>query len=250
MLRHTKLLISSHKLMNHRTEESPGRRLNHERQLQSLRIAVLVFVVSFGSSFASERPPIELYVKQLEASYKGVNSLRADFTQSYRWGSRTRQESGTVYFGRGGRMRWEYREPEEKLFIADNKNVLMYIPAEKQLTRSTVKASEDVRVPFRLLLSRMDLHRVFGKIEFADGALAADPGDSILRAIPKHGDDSGIHEVLLDVSPGLDIRRLEVTFTDRSVMKFEFKDLKRNAPVSPGLFQFTPPPGTQIIDQK
>ena len=115
-----------------------------------MAITLLAFVAFFGSALGADRPPVEKFVKQLESSYKGVNSLKADFTQSYRWGSRTRQESGTVYFGRGGRMRWEYRKPEEKLFIADKKNVLMYIPAEKQLTRTTVKASEDVRVPFRL----------------------------------------------------------------------------------------------------
>ena len=134
--------------------------------------------------------------------------------------------------------------------IADNKTVLMYIPAEKQLTRAAVKASEDVRVPFRLLLSRMDLHKVFDKIEFADGALKADPGDSVLRAFPKHGDDSGIHQVLLDITPEFDIRRLEVTFTDRSIMMFDFQALKRNVPIGAKLFQFTPPPGMQIIDQK
>lgn len=236
--------------MNHRAEKPPGRRFGRQRRMRAASVAMLALVLSCARGRAAERPPIEQFVKQLEASYKGVNTLQARFTQSYRWGSRTRRESGAVYFGRGGRMRWEYREPEEKLFIADNQNVLMYIPAARQLTRAPVKASEDVRVPFRLLLSRMDLHRVFDKIEFADGALKSDAGDSVLRAIPKRGEDSGIHEVLLDISPEFDIRRLEVTFTDRSVMQFDFQDLKRNAPFSAGLFRFTPPPGTEIIDQK
>ncbi len=193
---------------------------------------------------------IDQYVRQLESSYKGVQSIKADFTQSYQWGNRTRKENGTVYFASGGRMRWEYQKPEEKLFIADDKNVLMYVPEEKQLTRTTVKASEDVRVPFRLLLSRLDMHKVFEHIEFADGAMSAAPGDRVLRAIPKHGDDSGIHQVLLDISPDFDIRRLVVTYTDRSQMTFDFQDVKRNVAVSAGLFRFTPPPGTQIIDQK
>lgn len=236
--------------MNHPTEEASRPFGAYSHLIRAVMLAIFAFVFPFGGSFAADRPPIEQFVKQLESSYRGVNSLQADFTQSYRWGARTRRESGTVYFGRGGRMRWEYREPEEKLFIADNKNVLMYIPGEKQLTRTAVKASEDVRVPFRLLLSRMDLHKVFDKIEFADGALKAESGDRVLRCVPKHGDDSGIHEVLLDISPDYDIRQLEVTFTDRSVMMFDFQDLKRNAPISAGLFQFTPPPGTQIIDQK
>jgi outer membrane lipoprotein carrier protein len=215
-----------------------------------LTLACLVASFHPFAGAAADGPAIDQFVRQLESSYKGVSSLKADFTQSYQWGSRSRQESGTVYFGRGGRMRWEYRAPEEKLFIADDKNVLMYIPEEKQLTRTTVKASEDVRVPFRLLLSRLDMHKVFERIEFADEAIKAQPGDRVLRAIPKHGDDSGIHEVLLDISPNYDIRQLVVTYADHSKMTFDFQDVQRNVVIRAGLFQFTPPPGTQIIDQK
>ena len=232
------------------TENPTGKQRKRDGRMLPSALVLLAALLQILPGHAADRPPIEQFVRQLESSYKGVQSLKADFTQSYQWGARTRQESGTVYFGRGGRMRWEYRAPSEKLFIADDKNVLMYIPEEKQLTRTTVKASEDVRVPFRLLLSRLDMHKVFDQIEFADGAMSAQPGDNILRAIPKHGDDSGIHQVLLDISAEYDIRRLEITYTDRSKMTFDFQGLKRNAPISAGLFQFTPPPGTQIIDQK
>lgn len=197
-----------------------------------------------------EQIPIREFVRELESSYKDVHSLRADFTQSYGWGDRSRIESGTVYFARGGRMRWEYREPQEKLFVSDGKQVLLYVPEEKQLTRTKVKSSEDVRVPFRLLLSRLDLGKVFGEIEYAGDALKAEPGNDVLRAIPKHGDDSGIHEVLLEITPDFDIRNLVVVYADRSRMSFAFKNTERNARVNPGLFEFTPPPGTQVIDQK
>ncbi len=236
--------------MIHHTENPLGNQRQRKGKTRKFAFLFFATVLQARPIVAADRPPIEQFVRQLESSYKGVQSLKADFTQSYQWGSRTRQESGTVYFGRGGRMRWEYRAPAEKLFIADDKHVLMYIPEEKQLTRTSVKASEDVRVPFRLLLSRLDMHKVFEKIEFADGAMSGQPGSNVLRAIPKHGDDSGIHQVLLEISPEYDIRRLEITYTDRSKMTFDFQGLKRNAPLSAGIFQFTPPPGTQIIDQK
>lgn len=194
--------------------------------------------------------PVGEYVRLLESSYRGVQSLRADFTQSYGWGDRSRVESGTVYFARGGRMRWEYREPQEKLFISNGKQLLLYVPEEKQLTRTKVKSSEDVRVPFRLLLSRLDLDKVFGEIEYAGDALKAQPGNRVLRAIPKHGDDSGIHEVFMEITLAFDIRKLVVVYADRSRMSFAFKGTERNVRVKSGLFDFTPPPGTQVIDQK
>jgi outer membrane lipoprotein carrier protein len=198
----------------------------------------------------SEQVPIGDYVHALESSYKDVRSLRAMFTQTYDWGDRSRVESGTVVFAKGGRMRWDYREPQEKLFASDGKQVILYIPEEKQMTRRSVKSSEDVRVPFRLLLSRVDLHRVFDKIEFAQDALQVPPENHVLRGIPKGGDDSGVHEVLFEITPQFDIRQLVIVYTDLSRMSFAFQEMQRNVAVEPGMFDFRPPAGTQIINQK
>jgi outer membrane lipoprotein carrier protein len=197
---------------------------------------------------AAELPDIDHYVKALESSYHGVRTLRAQFTQTYQWGARTRVETGTVSFARGGLMRWDYREPSPKLFLATGKELILYIPAENQVTRSPVKSSEDIRVPFRLLLSRLNLRKVFSRIEFADDALDAQPGDRVLRATPKREEET-YSDVLMEVTPDLDIRRLVVSYTDRSRMEFVFDHIERNVALSPTLFRFTPPPGAEIIKQ-
>jgi chaperone LolA len=191
---------------------------------------------------------VEEFVSRLESSYHAVQTLKAEFVQTYVADGRTRVESGSVFFARGGRMRWDYRQPEEKIFVSDGKHLLLYVPAEKQMTRSRVKASDDARVPFRLLLSRLNLRRVFGHIEFADQSLHPEPGDRVLRAIPKHEDEGGYHEVLMEITSAFDIRRLVIHFSDQSSMDFEFKSIDRNAPLNPSIFSFTPPAGTDVID--
>ena len=212
----------------------------------------LVALILAASSFAGAAPPaaIDDYVRALETSYRDVRALRAEFTQRHDWGNRTREESGTVYFARGGLMRWDYREPSIKLFLATSKMLILYVPAENQVTRSPLKASEDIRVPFRLLLSRLNLRRVFSRIEFADGALDTQPGSRVLRAIPKRAEESGYSEVLMEITPTFDIRRLRVIYLDRSQMEFLFEHIERNAPLRPSLFSFTPPQGAEIIDQR
>jgi len=192
---------------------------------------------------------LEEYVHQFESSYHAVRTLRADFTQTYVSGGRTRIESGVVYFARGGLMRWDYQRPQAKLFLSDGKTLMLYIPEEKQLTRSPLKASDDIRVPFRLLLSRLDLQRVFSRIEFAPDALQHQPAERVLRAFPKKGYEEEYYAVLMAVSPQFDIRRLVVTLPDQSTMDFSFDHFVRDAPVSRSLFRFTPPPGTEVIDQ-
>jgi outer membrane lipoprotein carrier protein len=188
-------------------------------------------------------------VHQFESSYHAVRTIRANFTQTYISGGRTRIESGIVYFARGGLMRWDYERPQPKLFLSDGKTLLLYIPAEKQLTRSSLKASDDIRIPFRLLLSRLELRWVFSRLEFAPDALAHQPADRVLRAYPKKGFQGDYQQVVMVISPQLDIRRLLVTLPDQSTMEFSFDDIGRNVPLRRALFRFTPPPGTEIIDQ-
>lgn len=202
-----------------------------------------------GAPPAAVTDPLDVFVRRLESSYRNVRTLKAEFAQTYTWGGRKRVESGTAYFARGGLMRWDYRQPKQKLFVSDGKNLVLFIPEENQVTRSRVKSSEDIRVPFRLLLSRLDLGKIFSRIEFADQALSAAPGYRVLRGVPKKGDEEEYREVLLEVSPSYDIRRLVVIFSDQSTMEFAFDRIERNVALRPALFRFMPPPGTEVIDQ-
>jgi outer membrane lipoprotein carrier protein len=193
---------------------------------------------------------IDSYVRSLETSYRGVNTLRADFTQTRKWGNRIRTESGTVMLERGGQMRWDYVEPSPKLFVTSGKDLYLYVPADNQVTHSKVKASDDVRVPFRLLLSRLNLRKIFGEITFAPGAIDARPGNRVLRGVPRKAEETGYSEVLMEISPEFDIRTLVITYADRSRMEFVFDSISRNVPLSPSLFSFTPPAGVEVIEQK
>jgi len=193
---------------------------------------------------------LDAYLHPFESSYHGVQTIRADFTQTYVSGDRTRVESGVVYFARGGLMRWDYHWPQPKLFLADGKTLMLYIPEDKQLTRSPLKASDDVRIPFLLLLSKLDLRRVFSRIEFAPNALNHDPADRVLRAYPKQGYEGDYQQVLMVVSPRFDIRRVLVILLDQSSMEFSFDHIERNVPLSRSLFRFVPPAETEIIDQR
>lgn len=219
------------------------------RFLGVIAVVLAMLPAAAHGADASAQLPLGEFIKEVQKSYHDVHSLRASFRQTYISGSRTRVESGTVVFARGGRMRWDYRTPSRKIFLSDGKEVLLYLPAENQLNRSSVKASEDFRVPFRLLLSRVDLRKVFSKFEDADEALKHDPGDRVIRAYPKHGDQEGYKEVVMEFDPQLDIRRLELVYIDNSVMKFTFGHIDRNPSLSASLFHFTPPPGTEIIAQ-
>jgi outer membrane lipoprotein carrier protein len=205
--------------------------------------------LAFAGSAGSTSPALDNYIRQFEASYHDVRTLRATFTQEYSAGDRPRVESGDVYLARGGRMRWEYQTPEQKLFLSDGKDVLLYIPSAKQLTRTPIKESGDVRVPFEILVSHLNLRKAFSKIEFVDSARPDQPGDRVLRAYPKRGYEEIYRDVVVEVTPTFDIRRLEVSYPDGTSMEFTFDHISRNVPVQPSMFELTTPPGTEVIQQ-
>jgi len=229
-----------------------GRRVNSHRLVAGLALWSLLGLIP-ALLLASVSPtslPLNQFIKRVQESYHGVRAIRADFTQTYDYGGRSRVESGTVVFARGGLMRWDYREPEKKIFLTNKKEVLLYLPEENQLNRSSVKESEDYRIPFRLLLSRLDMHKVFNKFEDANNAFKHPPEDRVILAYPKHAKKIGYKHVVIEFDPQMDIRRLVIVYSDNSVMKFRFSHIDRNPRLSASLFEFIPPPGTQVINQR
>ncbi len=238
------------------TIESPrGRGLGREVKatIGNLLVAFVAFVLacSLARGKTAENPAdADAYVQQFESSYRDVKSLRAAFIQTYTLGGTPRIESGSVFFARGGLMRWDYLRPMEKLFVSDGKEVQFYVPEEHQLTRTPVKLSGDYRIPFELLLTRLNLRRVFARVEMADSALEHEPGDHVLRGFPKKEFAGDYTDVLIELSPQFDIRRLVVDYPDHGRMEFEFEHIERNPSFSPSLFEFQPPAGTEIINQR
>lgn len=209
---------------------------------------ILILAAQVGAQDAGSKRSLKQWIHGLETSYKQVQTLQANFTQKYRaGGGRSRTEIGIVYFARGGRMRWEYQEPEEKTFIANRKNAYLYVPAENLVTRSTTKESDDVRVPFRLLLQRPKLNRIFSRVEAAEDFPRLEPENAILRCFPKNR-TAGYREVLIEVNPAYDIRRIIIQYLGPNTMEFDFTAIRRNVPLAASLFSFTAPPGSRMID--
>jgi outer membrane lipoprotein carrier protein len=222
----------------------------HALKISLASAAVCLALARASCPEVRPEPPLDSYIREVESSYRGVKSWKANFVQVYRAGDRKRHETGTVVLARGGRMRWDYKSPEIKLFLADGKTTELYVPDEKQLVRTPEKNSEDYREPFALLLARANLRRVFGRIEDAGPAPGAGPAPRgrALRCFPKRADE-GYDEVEVELTPALDVRRLVIRFSDRSVMEFTFDGIERNVSAPRSLFTFVPPAGTEVIDQ-
>src|SRR6202163_2887891 len=170
--------------------------MNHQRARWNT-IATVVFIAAsvlpglFGRPAKDPGDSAKAVAQRLEEHYRHIQTLRAVFLERYSAGPReARIESGTVYFRRPGRMRWEYEAPEKKLFIADGKTVWFYVPADRIATKAPVKESSDWRTALALLTGRADLSWLCRHIDLIDQK-STPTGHAILRCLPKGEKSAG-----------------------------------------------------------
>jgi outer membrane lipoprotein carrier protein len=184
--------------------------------------------------------------RAVDNHYNQLKSFKGSFTEIYQGPGVSRSESGIVWLKKPGRMRWEYREPKEKLFITDSENAYFYVPGERQARKTPLKKIDDLRSPLRYLLGKTKLEKELDHLSLAPDIAPLQPGGMVLRGIPK-GMTDRISEVLLEISPGHQITRIVLRGVDDATTDFRFSEMQENVPVADSFFRFTPPPGVQMI---
>jgi len=183
----------------------------------------------------------------LQNKYSRMAGLAADFTQIYAGADgRTISESGHLMLKRPGKARWEYTQPERKLFVSDGRNIFFYVYGERQATQTSVKASADPQIPFLFLLGRGNLRRDFSRIEVAADERPVVPGNVVLRLAPKRAPEE-FKQLLVEVSPAsLAVHRMVIFERNGARMDFVLSNLRENFVAPESDFHFAPPPGVTI----
>ncbi|HXZ27118.1 MAG TPA: outer membrane lipoprotein chaperone LolA [Terriglobales bacterium] len=195
---------------------------------------------------ASAQESVDRIASAVDDHYNHLSSLVTQFTESYRGAGVSRQESGTLWLKRPGKMRWEYQQPRVKLFVSDGKTAYFYVPGERQVRRAEVKKLDDLRSPLRYLLGKTKLKKEFEGLSLAPDQKPSTAGDLVLRGVPRSLEQ--VDEVLLEITPENRIRRIVVREVDGSVTEFSFADPQENVSLPDARFTFSPPPGVETIE--
>ena len=214
---------------------------------RSVRKLLLFFV---GAIFQSALPllgqDVHATADRVDQRYNHLQTLQAEFTETYSGAGMTRTESGTLLLKKPGRMRWDYDQPRPKLFVTDGKTAWFYVPGERQARRAPVKQLDDLRSPLRYLLGKTRLEKELDGLSLAPDQKPATPGYVVLRGIPK-GLRDRVSQTLLEIAPDGFITRIVVEELDGSVTEFRFHQQKENVQLSDEQFRFAPPPGVEIV---
>jgi len=189
--------------------------------------------------------------RAVDEHYNHLRSLQSDFTEIYRGDGVERLESGTLWLKKPRKMRWEYRSPSEKLFISNGQLVWFYLPAERQLRKTTLRKLDDIRSPLAFLLGKTKLENELRGLSKAVDQSPLQPGDTVLRGVPASVPQSGagqVSEVLLEITPSDQIVRIVLAEADGGITEFRFAGWKENVELTDASFNFTPPAGVETVE--
>lgn len=196
-------------------------------------LGALLALPAFGAEASLDR-----LLDTVEHRYNSINTLQVSFQETFSAGGRGRRvEAGQLFLRKPGRMRWVYTEPSGKLFVSDGKDLYYYNPTTRQAEKLKMKESEDLRAPLAFLLGKLDFQKDFQSFQSKTG-----PAGTVITAAPK-SDKLPYREVEFTIGAQNEIRRLQVTGQDNSLLSFSFENERLNPQLEPNVFKFDLPAG-------
>ena len=173
-----------------------------------------------------------------------THSAQANFTQEVRdkSGKRIQSASGTMQFVRPGKFRWVYQKPFEQLIVGDGEKFWLHDVELNQVTVKKIDAALGSS-PAALLSGSNEIERGF---QLKD--IGTKDNLEWLQATPR-AQDTSFEKVLMafNAQSELMVMELQDVFGHTTVLRFS--KLKRNPQLSPQLFKFVPPKGTDVLGE-
>lgn len=209
-------------------------------------IFLLLPVSAMLSSIPGRAQNAEDLARLVQLHYHRLTSVKANFRQVYEANSIRQEENGAVWLRKPGQMRWEYFQPENKLFLADGKNTYFHIPSANQVTVRRLNSEDLHFTPFGFLVGYGDLLRDF-EISTADMKPGGPASERALRLLPRQPMEN-VSAMILEIDiPTFQIRALTIHEYTGGTSRFEFSSLVENAPLESRLFSFRMPKGAEVV---
>jgi outer membrane lipoprotein carrier protein len=210
------------------------------RSLFAGRVAAALFLTLWAHVTLAASDPAAGRQK-VEGFLQGLQSLQAQFKQTLtdRNGQTVEQASGTLAIRRPDRFRWDYREPNEQVIVADGARIWLY---DADLEQVTVRKLDDTlsATPAMLLSGQGNLEQNFSVTQTSQ-----EGGVLWVRMQPKR-DDTDFKWVRLGFD-GAALKFMELADKLGQTTHLEFSQLERNPALDPSRFTFSVPPGADVI---
>lgn len=202
----------------------------------------LFLPLAASAAAAGGNPDLVHVLDKLQRHYDSTASFSAKFTQEIApVGAPKRERSGTVYFRKPGRMRWDFAGAEPETIVSDGTTLYNYDPGLNQVVEMPLVAALKSNGATAFILGMGNLRRDF---KAALASAAADDGLIHLALEPKEGGYK--IEVALDPK-SYDLAAIRVTDQIGNATRIKFTDIHNNAALSDAIFAFKAPAGADIV---
>jgi outer membrane lipoprotein-sorting protein len=200
-------------------------------------LALLLLLPASRPARASA-PGAEDFMRRVRAAILDSQPFRVDFVQQvYLDGELEMEESGEIVFADRGRVRWEYRRPESKVFLLEGDRYQYYDRESNQLSRGTVGEGQQ-RLVWELLLS-----------ERPGAAVSWEPGRRLVRLrLDAGADGEAAQELRVFVGADFLPRRVEQSGADQVTTVYRLERYQRRVALAAGEPSLQVPADAEIVE--
>jgi len=186
-------------------------------------------------------------LNEIQNRYEKTNDIEANFIQEYisKGMKQPNRGEGKVYFKKKGMMRWDYTVPNQKL-ISDGHTLWYYQPDGKQVLVSDVSSVLNEKTPLAFLAGEGNLSRDF-KLLNLNESISQKEDHYLVELAPKEPLATLAKLILTVDKKTYFVLQADVFDGLGNVTRTRFIDIKTNVGLSNSFFQFTSPPGTEVI---
>jgi len=207
--------------------------------LFSILAAILGFVPTTNGQPAAQ------ILARLQEHYQRIKTLEAEFHQETTLPitSRVSRARGKMYLKLPGKMRWEYREGQDKLVVINNGIMWFYEPEERQVTVTDLSKVPNSQELLTFLTGIGDLRRDF----LLNETVTTREGSIVIQLLPKAARsqwkalwlvvDGSSYNVLQTFFEGIQGEKTIISYTN----------IRENVELPEELFAFQIPEGVDVL---
>ncbi|MCU0663850.1 MAG: outer membrane lipoprotein chaperone LolA [Myxococcota bacterium] len=220
-------------------------------KLNTTVLFLTVFLVFSGAAVAQgqAQPNATDLCTKVQGYYASIGDYRASFVQTTAhklFQGKLQRSYGSVSFKKGGMMRWEYRRPEEKLFIYDGSTLWVYEPLVPQVLTGSADA-ERLKKSLAFLTGEGKLLDEYSA-KVLDARKQGFEGRGYVLALRPKAKNAPFKAVEIYISSkDFHVERSVVVDHEDNRNRLDFSEVKTNLGMDAKEFTFTPPPGVPVI---
>jgi outer membrane lipoprotein carrier protein len=201
-----------------------------------------------GAKTASPLPDLssEVIAERIQSFYDGAKTFQAQFSQHYTIFAynKKKDSQGHVAFVKPGKMSWRYTNNGNRV-VSDGRVLKVYEADNKQLYEQDMnKGAYPAALSFLLGAGKLSSSFALKKL---NPETLKFKGGYVLLATPREPTPAYQKMLLYVDGKTFQVRRVLLIDAQKNKNVFDFTDPRVNEPVLASEFQFTAPPGTQVV---